>query len=296
MGDPPVLLMLIARRGGFTMTVSVLLVDDSVTFLHATTQFLEAYEGIVIVGTADNGNDAIKQAEQLRPQVILSDLAMPGLPGLQTIPKLREILPEAGIIALTVMNTNSFRQASLAAGADVFIPKSSMRTDLIPAIQKLAKTDRKQTVKSAPTTLSPTVDTNALALQRILVVEDNVHLCRLFGKALNASGYKVHTATTVQEARDLLPQFRFDVLLCDIHMGDDRGTDLLNEYYEKFAVSGTQVVIVSGESQYRGTCEDMGVDFFLEKPVAVGTLVALVDRLTARQTLSANDANSTKQR
>ena len=121
------------------MTISVLLIDDSVTFLHATTQFLEAHEGIVVAGTADNGNDALKQAEKLRPQVILSDLAMPGLPGLQTIPKLREILPEAGIIALTVMNTNSFRQAALAAGADDFAPKATLTTDLLPAIQRVMR-------------------------------------------------------------------------------------------------------------------------------------------------------------
>ncbi len=112
-----VLLMPTAWGGIYTMSISVLLIDDSVTFLHATTQFLEAHEGITVIGTADNGNEALKQADKLRPQVILPGLAMPGLPGLQAIPKLREILPEVGIIALTVMNTNSFRQASLAAGA-----------------------------------------------------------------------------------------------------------------------------------------------------------------------------------
>jgi hypothetical protein len=41
--------------------------------------------------------------------------------------------------------------------------------------------------------------------------------------------------------------------------------------------------MISGYAQYRDTCEEMGADFFLEKPVAVGTLVALVDRLTARR-------------
>jgi DNA-binding NarL/FixJ family response regulator len=265
------------------MTISVLLIDDSVTFLHATTQFLEAHEGIVVVGTADNGNDAIEQVEKLRPQVILSDLAMPGLPGLQTIPKLREILPEAGIIALTVMNTNSFRQAALAAGADVFIPKASMRTDLIPAIRQIAKTAQKRVTRPVPTAFPSVIDDSTPTPRRILVMEDNIHLCRLFSRALRASGYEVHTATTVQAARDLLPQINFDILLCDIHMGEDRGTDLLSEHLGKFVGDDTQIVIVSGESHYRGRCEEIGVDFFLEKPVAVGTLVALVDRLMVQQ-------------
>ena len=61
---------------------------------------------------------------------------------------------------------------------------------------------------------------------------------------------------------------------------------LLREYAEVFATSGTQIVMVSGESHYRDVCEEMGADFFLEKPVAIGTLVGLVDRLTARQSFA----------
>ena len=266
------------------MTISILLVDDSVTFLRATTQFLEAHDDITVVGTASNGVDALDQADKLRPQVILSDLAMPGLPGLQAIPKLREMLPDAGIIALTVMNTNSFRQAALAAGADVFIPKASMRTDLLPAIRQIAKTSHEKVEESVPAT-PPNIDDSVRVSRRVLIMEDNAHLRRLYSKALRTSGYDVHAAGTIQEARDMLVQVRFDVLLCDIHMGEDRGTDLLREYAEEFAINGTQVVMVSAQAQYRDMCEEMGVSFFLEKPVAVGTLVALVDRLTARQSL-----------
>lgn len=264
------------------MTISVLLVDDSVTFLRATTQFLEAHDDIVVIGTAADGKEALTRAETLRPQVILIDLAMPGLPGLEAIPRLRSTLPEVGIIALTVMNTNGFRQAALAAGANTFISKTSMRSDLLPAIRELVEPGRKKAAK--PTTAAPpsSAADGAPGLRRVLIMEDDTHLRRLFGKALRTSGYDVHTAATTQEARDILAQVRFDLLLCDIHIGDDRGTDLLHEYAETFATGGTQVVMVSGEVQYRDMCEEMGADFFLEKPVAVGTLVTLVDRLTAR--------------
>jgi CheY-like chemotaxis protein len=257
-----------------------MLVDDSLTFLRATTQFLEVHDDVVIVGTANEGKEALVQVERLQPQVILIDLAMPGLPGLETIPRLRSMMPDVGIIALTVMNTNSFRQAALAAGADIFIPKATMRTDLLPAIRRLVRTDRKKIAESVAPSLG---EDGELVPRSILVMEDNAHLRRLFGKALRASGYQVHTAGTLQEAREALARVRFDVLLCDIHMGEDRGTDLLREHAEAFATFGTQVVMVSGEAHYRDMCEEMGADFFLEKPVAVGTLVALVDRLTARQ-------------
>ena len=71
-------------------------------------------------------------------------------------------------------------------------------------------------------------------------------------------------------------------------MGDGRGTDLLREYSSRLYTSGAQVIMVSGQSQYRDTCKEMGADFFLDKPVAVSTLVALVDRLTARHTPELN--------
>lgn len=262
--------------------ISVLLVDDNPTFLRATSQFLEAHDDVVVVGTAERGEEALTQAQALQPQVILMDLAMPGLPGLDVIPRLRSDMPQAGIIALTLMNTNHFRQAALEAGADAFIPKATMRSDLLPAIRRVAQdggAKAAEPARATPGNGGPTT-------RRILVMEDDTHLCRLYDKALGAAGYEVHLAVTIQEARDLLADTRFDVLLCDIHMGDDRGTDLLHEYATRFATSGTQVVMVSGQAQYRDMCEELGADFFLEKPVSISTLVALVGRLTARQSFA----------
>jgi len=115
----------------------------------------------------------------------------------------------------------------------------------------------------------------------ILILEDDADLCRLFSKALRASGYAVYPATTLEEARALLVQIPMDVFLCDIHVGRERGTDLLREQLGTLRQRGTQVIMVSGEAQYRPMCEEMGVDFYIEKPVAIGDLVKLVDRLTA---------------
>ncbi len=62
---------------------------------------------------------------------------MPGLSGLDTIPRLRAMLPNALIIALTMMEPNTHRQTSLDAGADEFISKAQMDTELLPALQRL---------------------------------------------------------------------------------------------------------------------------------------------------------------
>lgn len=256
--------------------IPVMLIDDNPVFLRATAQFLEAHDDIVVVGTASRGDEALEKIETLNPQAVLIDLAMPGLSGLATIPRLRHLMPDLGIIALTVMHSEGFRQAALTAGADVFIPKATMRIHLLPAIRELARGERER-APARPSSLPE----EEIETRRVLIMEDDTHLRRLYSKALRRGGYRVHSAGTIGEARNLLDELRFDVLLCDIQMGSDNGTDLLQECIEDITTSGAQIIMVSGQAHYRKACADLGADFFLEKPVSLGTLVTLVNRLTA---------------
>jgi DNA-binding NarL/FixJ family response regulator len=130
--------------------ISVLLVDDNATFLRILSNFLQEEEGILVAGTAGSGEEALVRAQELQPQVILLDLAMPGLGGLNTIPRLRGVLPGAGIIALTVLDANGYREAALAAGADDFVAKADLSTDLVPAIHRL--TQRRRSFRGMPPT------------------------------------------------------------------------------------------------------------------------------------------------
>jgi DNA-binding NarL/FixJ family response regulator len=120
--------------------ISVLLVDDNPTFLRIAADFLRAHEEVAVVGTASGGEEAVARAQHLRPQVVLLDLLLPDLPGLEVIPRLRSELPEVGIIAVTLMNDDGYRRAALAADADEFIPKAALNTDLMPAIRNVAET------------------------------------------------------------------------------------------------------------------------------------------------------------
>ena len=121
--------------------ISILLVDDNPAFLRIATRFLQKHDDTVVIGTADGGEEALALAQDLQPDIVLVDLAMPGVSGLDTIPRLRAILPKVGIIALTVLDTNSYLQAAIEAGANDFVPKASLNTDLLPAIRRVAQTD-----------------------------------------------------------------------------------------------------------------------------------------------------------
>jgi len=121
-------------------TLSVLLVDDNRTFLRILTGFLSEYgEGALrVVGSVEGGRDAVAEAERLQPDVILVDLKMPDVPGLQLLPQLHRTLPDAILIALTHMDADECRGDALAAGAEAFVSKASLECDLLPAIQRLA--------------------------------------------------------------------------------------------------------------------------------------------------------------
>ncbi len=123
--------------------VTVMLVDDETTFLRIETLFLETHyrNEIHVVGTATNGEECLAKAQLLAPEVILIDLNMPGLSGLQTIPLLRIMFPEVRIIALTLNDSQHSRRAVLAAGGNELISKATMSTDLMPAIRRVMEQD-----------------------------------------------------------------------------------------------------------------------------------------------------------
>ena len=119
--------------------IRILLADDHPIFLNITTRFLEEQEGVVVVGAATGGREALLLAQNLGPEVVLIDLVMPDLSGLETIPRLRSAHPGLGIIALTLLDAGGYRTASLAAGADDFVAKATITDDLLPAIRRVAR-------------------------------------------------------------------------------------------------------------------------------------------------------------
>ena len=112
--------------------ISVLLVDDNPTFLRIASRYLREHcnNELDVVGTAQGGEMALALAPELQPQVILLDLSMSDMPGLKAIPLLREALPDVRIIIVTLLHTEVYRDAALAAGADGFVAKATMSTDL----------------------------------------------------------------------------------------------------------------------------------------------------------------------
>ena len=110
----------------------ILLADDHLLVLEQVTTFLQpTFE---IVGVAHNGVEMVSEALRLSPDIIVADITMPKLKGIEAARRLREMGATAAIVFLTVHEDSEFVEACLAAGALGYVLKSRMKTDLIPAI------------------------------------------------------------------------------------------------------------------------------------------------------------------
>jgi DNA-binding NarL/FixJ family response regulator len=89
-----------------SLRIRVLLVDDNEAFRHVATDFLQRHHELIVVGAICGGEEALAQAQDLQPQVIVIGLDKPGL---ETISRLRRMLPGVGIIALTLLNDTAYR-------------------------------------------------------------------------------------------------------------------------------------------------------------------------------------------
>jgi DNA-binding NarL/FixJ family response regulator len=115
----------------------ILIADDNERVRSSIVKLLSFEPGWEICEAGD-GQSAIQIARQLLPDVILLDISMPGLSGLETATRLRPHLPKAKILMLSQEDAALLLPDALAAGAHGVVDKSRLVTDLSPAIKKLA--------------------------------------------------------------------------------------------------------------------------------------------------------------
>ena len=121
-----------------TDTISVLLVDDHALFRSGVRSLLQRNPRFTVVGEASDGVDGVKRAMQLKPDVILLDLHMPGMTGVETLQLILQGWPEAAIIMLTVSEEGEDLAAALQAGARGYLIKNIDADYLIRAVERAA--------------------------------------------------------------------------------------------------------------------------------------------------------------
>jgi len=118
--------------------VRILIADDHTILRAGIRSLLDMVPNFEVIGEVDNGKDAIRQAGELKPDLILSDLSMPKTNGTEAIQRIRGRYPEIKILVLTVHKTEEYVHAALKAGANGYVLKDDTSEELINAIQNIA--------------------------------------------------------------------------------------------------------------------------------------------------------------
>lgn len=119
--------------------ISVLIADDQTLMRHGLETMLSLEPGIEVVGTAENGKKALQLAQEKQPDVILMDVKMPVMDGIESLIQLKQTFPHIKVIILTMFDDEQHIIDALSHGADGFLLKEMSGNDLITSIKKVVK-------------------------------------------------------------------------------------------------------------------------------------------------------------
>ena len=115
--------------------IRTVIVDDDARFRRFAKRLLSNEPDIEVIGEAGDGQEAILKARELKPDVVLMDLRMPRMNGIDATRQMKKEMPVVRVIILTLYDFDEYREAATAAGVVNYILKKSMNKDLIPAIR-----------------------------------------------------------------------------------------------------------------------------------------------------------------
>jgi len=121
-----------------TTDIRLLIVDDQALVRMGFRMLLDAEPGIAVVGEAASGEQALALVTELRPDVVLMDVRMPGLDGIATTRRLLEISPQSRVIILTTFDLDEYAFGGLRAGASGFLVKDTRPEELLSAVRAVA--------------------------------------------------------------------------------------------------------------------------------------------------------------
>jgi NarL family two-component system response regulator LiaR len=118
--------------------VTILLADDHVVVREGTREILERQENLKVVGQAGDGEEAVRLAIQLRPDVVIMDFAMPVLNGLEATRHIKEKCPTTAVLVLTAYDDEQYVFALLEAGAAGYLLKNARAREIVEAVQAVS--------------------------------------------------------------------------------------------------------------------------------------------------------------
>ncbi len=119
--------------------IRILLADDHNVLREGMRLLLERQPGFEVVGEASDGRETISLVEDQHPDVVIMDIAMPNLNGIEATRRITERSPRVGVVILSMHHDESYVIRSLKAGARAYLLKDALKTELVAAIQAVAQ-------------------------------------------------------------------------------------------------------------------------------------------------------------
>lgn len=119
------------------MAIRVLICDDHIMVRQGVRMVLQSESDIELVGEAGRGEEAVALAEQLKPEVVIMDLSLPDMSGIEATKRIKAALPSTRVIALTMHEEEPYVMEVLRAGAEAYIVKRSAAADLVNAMRQV---------------------------------------------------------------------------------------------------------------------------------------------------------------
>src|SRR5882672_7234348 len=130
--------MQLVKGGSVWMANRILIVDDHAVIRRGIQSILRAQPEWEVLGEAGNGEDAVRIATELHPDIVLMDISMPGMSGLEATREIRKHHPDAKILLLTLHDSLEWVQTAFNAGARGYLLKSETEGELVKALAIVA--------------------------------------------------------------------------------------------------------------------------------------------------------------
>lgn len=186
-----------------TEAISVLLADDHSLVRRGFRRILEDDEGMTVVGEASNGVEAIRMSHELKPKVVVMDLSMPELDGVQATKEIIKHLPETEVLVLSMHADDNYVRNALDAGAKGYLLKNAIDVDLVGAIRAVAEGKRfigpglKYVAQEQDDELKRLTAREKQVLQLIAQGKSNKDIARLLELSVNT--VSVHRANLMEK-------------------------------------------------------------------------------------------------
>lgn len=238
-------------------TIKTLIVDDSPEFLDVANNFLSMEPDIEIVGKALSGKESIDMVDILKPDIVLMDLAMPDINGIEATKRIKEKPNPPYVVILTLYDNPEYRSLAESVNADGFVTKSEFGSKLIPLIQKLIVEKAQQT------------DKEFVKMKNILVVDDSVTMRRMIVASLRGlKDVSFREAENGLEAIEKVALEKIDLIILDLNMPDMHGIEVLRFIRGHNAYKHIPIIVLTTKSDDKSkeTAINAGASMYMTKP------------------------------